>query len=163
MSSDNSSLYPSQTRSTNSTLTNGGQLSTNGASRATGRPKQIKQTLVPQAVLLVGYTPEGSPILMTNPTQNTYSALTTASRGQSTTTQPPIFDNQSTIDASLITSPGVGSSIPISKQSEEDFMNTVMREHQPVMAAPRTILGPDGKPYTALVRINNSAGTPRLN
>ena len=159
MGAEESTMYPAQERTAAPVRTNGPtQTAATGTKRTRG-PAKIQQPLVPQAVLLVGYTPEGAPILMSNPSQNTVATLTSTQSQRMMTTQPPIYETQSPVASALFSTPDAAASVPMAADTNQNYIQTLLQDQTPVMAVPKTILGPDGNAYTVLVRPTSSAGT----
>jgi hypothetical protein len=159
MGAEESTMYPAQERRLASDRPSSAMQSTTTNTRRRLQPKQTQQTLVPQAVLLVGYTPDGAPIFMSNPTQNTVASITSTYRSQSNQPQAPIYETQTAVAPTLISTSGVTTTVPIgTADANLDALTTILQTQTPVVAVPKTILGPDGKPYTALVRPTSSTG-----
>jgi len=158
MGAEESTLYPAQQRTTTSGAANGTSQPAQQVHMRRPGPSAMSNTLVPQPVLLVGYTPDGSPILMANPSQNSITAITTTNRSNALQTHAPMLQTQTPVAATVLPSPTLQTAIPISTQSNLDAYSTILQVHTPVMAVPKTILGPDGKQYTALVKPTSSAG-----
>lgn len=170
MGAEESTLaYPGARQPTNTnrapTATNRPQAATSTATtRSTNRrPTRTNNepALVPQAVVLVGYTPFGDPIFMANPSAQSYTHSTNLQAIQTrllaTTTQQAV-DPFATTSIYAPTSPLSSISAPAVPVGE-DYLATQLQTHQPQLVVPKTVYGPDGLLYTALVRPTSSAGT----
>lgn len=151
-------MYPGQSGGSSSTLAQPGGTRTNYATQRPKQPSRIPPPILPQPVLLVGYTPDGAPILMSNTTQNSVSQLAPTM----TTTQVPFYDPQSTVAPTLTTGSTAAALPTETTQMSAEVMTNLFNTQNPVMAVPTTILGPDGKPYTALVKPTSQQGTSTL-
>jgi hypothetical protein len=99
---------------------------------------------------------------MSNPSQNSIAHLTQTNQHQSPG-MPPVIDTQSPLNTTLSTlgQPTLQTSpFLMSEDSNMAAFNTIVQAPAPVMAVPRTILGPDGKAYTALVKPSAVSGAP---
>lgn len=155
MGAEESRMYPGHEGSSTS---HQGQSAGTRATYAGTRQQTVQRnppTILPQPVLLVGYTPEGAPILMSNTAQNTVSQMTT----HSTSTHAPVFDQQSAVAPSLTTGTVAVTGPPQASHMTNEMMTNLLQTQTPVLAVPVTILGPDGKPVTALVKPTSNQRT----
>lgn len=116
--------------------------------------QRMAPTILPQPVLLVGYTPDGAAILMSNTTQNSVSQMTTQpSPAYATNRDQQVATNQmQTVSPVATTTPGYA------PPTSQELMTNIFQTQSPVMAVPTTILGPDGNAYTALVKPSSQQG-----
>lgn len=160
MGAEESTLYPAQ-QQTNAAGAQSGYVQTGQQvpMRRHGATVANASTFVPQPVLLVGYTPDGSPILMANPSQNSIASITATNRSNAMQTSAPMLATQTPVAATVQPASHLQTAIPLSTQTNMDAYSTILHTQTPVMAVPKTIYGPDGKLYTALVKPTSSSGT----
>lgn len=160
MGAEESSMYPASEQRASSASSNGGHYARSSGAARPPTPKKVAPAMLPQAVLLVGYTPDGAPILMADPAQNSLATLTARNKGPQSTL-PPIIATQAAFLPTLTGAPTQtlhATTMPLSEAGNIESLTNILETHTPVIAVPKTILGPDGKPYTALVHPTSSSG-----
>lgn len=151
-------MYPGHTGTSTHSAT--GTTRNTTVATATRRPpvQKMAPTILPQPVLLVGYTPDGSPILMSNPNQGSVSSLMSTSSAASTSTGRQIHTLNSSLYSTSVSTSGAPYAGPSGPMTNNDYLSTIFQDKQPVMAVATTVLGPDGKSCVALVKPTSHSG-----
>lgn len=147
-------MYPGQEGSYASRQAPPAATRTNYSQASQNPVQRIAPTILPQPVLLVGYTPDGAPILMSNTAQNNVSTLTT----QPSQAYATNANQHAPTNPMLTASPTATTTPSYAATTSNELMTNLFAMQTPVMAVPTTILGPDGQSYTALVKPNTQQG-----